>query len=467
VSSNLTPSARIECQRTPANEKTQQNKQFLFAGGLYFSAQIRHSLVSFYVSLADNMAEMIKRTQADVAALNTLGKYRFGPNLQLQVSGPTAKSWLFRYSVGGNARWKGLGSARDVTLAQARKLADELRVTKTAKNIDPLGEDEAASERARAAKTKAVPFRERAEQYLTAHEATWRNAKHRAQWRSTLEAYAYPIIGDVPANAISANNIVDILRPIWAEKFDTARKVRGRIEAVLDYAADPDDPLYRNPAAMTAQLLKKLPKLPKGRRQHHPSLPYDQMAEFISALRERDGVAAHALEFTILTAARTGEVLGACWDEIDRKNGVWTVPAARMKGGREHRVPLGRAALDVLDRAKPARKGSVIFPSLPHDRSLSSMALLNVLKRLGRPDITVHGFRATFRTWAAEQTNFPREVAEAALAHVLADETEAAYQRGDLFEKRRKLMEAWAGYCDKRISGNVLPLAAPARDTAG
>jgi integrase len=418
------------------------------------------------VSLADKMAETIKRTQADVAALNTFGKYRFGPNLQLQVSGPTAKSWLFRYSVGGKARWKGLGSVRDVTLAQARKLADELRVTKTAKNIDPLGEDEAASERARTAKAKAVPFRERAEQYLTAHEATWRNAKHRAQWRSTLEAYAYPTIGDLPANAISASNIVDILRPIWAEKFDTARKVRGRIEAVLDYAADPDDPLYRNPAAMTAQLLKKLPKLPKDKRRHHPSLPYDRIAEFMTALRARDSVAARALEITILTAARTGEVLGACWDEIDTKSGVWTVPAARMKSAREHRVPLSRAALEALDRAKMARKGAVVFPSLPHDRSLSNMALLNVLKRMGAADITVHGFRATFRTWAAEQTNFPREVAEAALAHVLADETEAAYQRGDLFDKRLKLMEAWAGHCEKQDGGNVVPLAPLSRDAA-
>ena len=405
-----------------------------------------------------------KRTQADVAALNTPGLYRFAPGLYLQVKGADAKSWINRYTVNGKPRYMGLGSVRDVTFAQARKRVDELRVTKIAKGIDPLAEEAAAAEQARAAKAKAVPFSERAEQYIVAHEGTWRNAKHRAQWRSTLATYAFPIIGDVQAHEVTAAHIVEILRPIWSAKADTARKLRGRIEAVLDYAADPDDPLYRNPAAMTPQLLKKLPKLARRRKEdrHHPSLPYDQIAGFIVDLRRREGTAARALEFVILTAARTAEVLGARWDEIEEAGRVWIVPGDRMKSGREHRVPLSDAALAVLARARAASKGDVIFPSPPHDKPLSNMALLTVLKRMDRASITVHGFRATFRTWAAEQTNFPREVAEAALAHVIADDTEAAYQRGDLFEKRRKLMVAWAAHCERPAGAAVIPMRATA-----
>jgi len=406
------------------------------------------------------MAETTKRTQADVTALNTPGLYRFAPGLNLQVKGEDAKSWLYRYTISGKTRYMGLGSARHVTLAQARKRVDELRVTKVAKGIDPLAEEAAAAEQAKAAKAKAIPFRERAEQYLRAHEDAWRNAKHRGQWRSTLETYAYPTIGDVPAHEVTAAHIVEILRPIWSEKHDTARKVRGRIEAVLDYAADPDDALYRNPAAMTPQLLKKLPKLSRRRKEdrHHPSLPYEQIAAFMADLRQRDGMAARALEFTILTAARTGETIGARWNEIDEAARVWIVPAGRMKGEREHRVPLSDAALAVLARVRAASKGDVIFPSLPNDRPLSNMALLTLLKRMNRADITVHGFRATFRTWAAEQTAFPREVAETALAHVIADDTEAAYQRGDLFEKRRKLMTAWAAHCERAAGAAVIPM---------
>jgi integrase len=378
------------------------------------------------------------------------GKYRFAPGLYLQVAGPDAKSWIYRFSVRRQERFMGLGSARDVTFAQARKRVDELRVNQVSKKIDPIAERKAASEVARAAKAKAVPFRERAEQYITAHEGEWRNPKHRAQWRATLQTYAYPAIGDLPVSAITVSHIVEVLRPIWVEKAETARRVRGRIEAVLDYAADPDDPTYRNPAALTAQLKKVLPKLGKARRpSRHASLPYDEARTFLTALRARgDGVAALALEFAILTAARTGEVLGARWDEIDMRAAVWAVPAERMKASREHRVPLSPNALRVLERARALHNGHLVFPSRPFDRSLSTASMMAVLKRMNRTDLTVHGFRATFRTWAAERTTFPREVAEAALSHVVGDDTERAYQRGDLFEKRRKLMDEWGRLLD-------------------
>lgn len=259
------------------------------------------------------------------------------------------------------------------------------------------------------------------------------------------------MIGDLPANAITAAHIVEVLRPIWAEKAETARRVRQGIEAVLDYAADPDDATYRNPAAFTSQLKKALPRLSKLRMpSRHPSLPYDEAPAFVAALRARGGMgvtaAALALEFTILTAARTNEVLGARWDEIDRLAAPWTVPAERMKAHREHRVPLCPQALRVLEHARALHNGDLIFPSRPFDRPLSSASMMAVLKRMGRADLTVHGFRATFRTWAAERTMFPREVAEAALAHVVGDDTERAYQRGDLFEKRRKLMAEWGQF---------------------
>jgi len=388
------------------------------------------------------------RAQGEVAAIKIPGKYRFAPGLYLQVAGPDAKSWIYRFTVRRQERFMGLGSARDVTLAQARNRVEELRVNQVSKKIDPIAARRAADELERAAKSKAIPFRERAEQYITAHEGEWRNPKHRTQWRATLQTYAYPVIGELPTKAITASHIVKVLRPIWVEKAETARRVRGRIEAILDYAADPDDPTYRNPAALTAQLKKVLPKLGKARRpSRHASLPYDEAPEFLNALRARgDGVAALALEFAILTGARTNEVLGARWNEIDRRAAVWTIPAERMKAFREHRVPLCAEALRTLERVRALHNGDLVFPSRPFDRPLSEGSMMAVLKRMNRADLTVHGFRATFRTWAAERTAFPREVAEAALAHVVGDDTERAYQRGDLFEKRRKLMDDWGQF---------------------
>jgi integrase len=375
--------------------------------------------------------------------------------LYLQVAGPQARSWIFRYQFQGRARWLGLGSARHVTLAQARHARDDAR-TLIRKGIDPVQHRTDARAQARVQERSSVTFRERAEQYLQAHEGGWQSPKHREQWRSTLRSYVYPTLGALPAAQIAASHIVDLLRPIWAEKPETARRIRGRIESILDYAADPDGSSYRNPAAMTVQLLKKLPKATLE-RTNHPALPYDEAPAFIAELRTRDGAAALALEFTVLTAVRTSEALGARWDEVG--GGVWTVPASRMKKRREHRVPLAAAALAVLDRARALRAGEFIFPS-PRDRPLSNMAMLATLKRMGRSNLTVHGFRATFRTWAAEWTGFPHDVIEAALAHVIEDKTRAAYQRGDLLAKRRRLMEAWAEFiCSGAPApGGVVPL---------
>ena len=386
-------------------------------------------------------------TQADVAAIKKPGKYRFGPGLYLQATGPDAKSWIYRFTVRGQERFMGLGSARDVTLAQARKQVDELRINHVSKKIDPLAERKAAADAARTASAKAVPFHERADQFIAAHEGEWRNAKHKYQWRATLQTYAFPVIGDLPATAITASHIAAVLRPIWTEKAETARRVRQRIEAVLDYAADPDDADYRNPATLTPQLKKVLPKLGKMRRpSRHPSLPFDEAAAFLTGLRgSGNGVAALALEFTILTAARTGETLGAHWSEIDMRSAVWTVPADRMKAQRQHRVPLSAEALRVLERARALHNGDLVFPSR-FDRPLSSASMMAVLKRMNRADLTVHGFRATFRTWAAERSTAPREVAETALAHVVGDDIERAYQRGDMFEKRRTLMAEWGAF---------------------
>jgi integrase len=370
-----------------------------------------------------------------------------GNGLYLQVTGPNSRSWIYRYTFKGRERWLGLGSARDVSLAKARDARDDARA-QIRSGIDPVQTRKNEASQAFALARNAVSFRQRAEQYVEAHKEGWRSAKHAGQWQSTLESYVYPAIGNLPANAITASHIVDVLRPIWSAKPETARRVRGRIEAILDYAADPDDAAYRNPATMTAQLAKKLPKVAAARRTtNHPSLPYSELGSFLDSLRAREGLAALALEFVILTAARTGEVIGAKWAEMNLAKAVWTVPAGRMKSGRPHHVPLSAAAMDVLRRARTLAVGDIVFPSLPHDRPLSNMALLTVLRRMGRSDLTVHGFRSTFRTWTAERTGFSREVCEAALAHVLKDKTEAAYQRGDLFDKRVDLMETWAKYC--------------------
>ena len=401
------------------------------------------------------MALTTKRlTALEVAKATKPGMYFDGEGLYLQVTGPQSRSWIYRFTLRGKARWLGLGSADGVSLADARARRDEAR-SQITNGIDPVEARKSDKAQGRLAEAKSITFKEAAEKYITDHAATWRNEKHQKQWRATLETYVYPTIGALPAGFIMGSHIVNILRPIWFQKQETARRVRGRVEAILDYAADPDDSVYRNPAALTAQLRKRLPKLPSSsQRRNYPALPYTEIPAFMAELRKREGYAARALEFTILTAARTSEALSCQWDEIDLDAAEWKVPAARMKSQREHRVPLSVAAVDIVTQMKAVRQGKFVFPGQKAGRRLSEMSMLVLLRRMNFAGATVHGFRSSFRTWTAEQTAFPREVAESALAHVIEDETERAYQRGTLFDKRRRLMNEWADFCTAaRVSG--------------
>jgi integrase len=312
---------------------------------------------------------------------------------------------------------------------------------------------------------QAMTFDACAAAYIDTHKAGWQNAKHREQWPSTLNSYASPFFGSLPVQAIDVGLVMKALEPIWQTKPETASRLRGRIEAVLDWATVRGYRKDENPARWRGHLDKLLPARSKVRKvEHHPALPYDDLADFAAALRRQEGVASRALEFLILTAARTGEVIGARWDEVDVVEKIWVVPAARMKASREHRVPLSAAAVAVLEQMKQIREGDFVFPGGKKGKPLSNMAMLAVLKRMERGELTAHGFRSTFRDWAAERTNFSHEVAEMALAHTVSDKVEAAYRRGDLFQKRRQIMEAWARFCvTARSQAVVVPITGHSR----
>jgi integrase len=383
----------------------------------------------------------------------------FGEGLYLQVTGTGAKSWIFRYSRDGKARWMGLGSVRHVSLANARKLVSAARVELIQGN-DPVAVKQKRRVEQRLEAAKAITFKQVAADYIKEHQVDWRNPKHAVEWENTLARYVYPTIGDLPVGAIDTQLVLKCLNPIWTEKAETARRVRGRIEAVLDAATVMEQREGPNPARWRGHLSHKLSAGSQRKVKHHAALPYAEIGTFMEELHRCEGVAARALEFAILTASRTGEVIGAAWSEIDLRARLWVVAAHRMKAGREHRVPLSASAMAVLGRMEAHRQGDVVFPSLGRNRQMSNMAMLKVLETMGRRhEITVHGFRSTFRDWAAERTNFPREVAEMALAHAIGDAVEAAYRRGDLFEKRRRLMDAWAEFCAKLPTiGTVVPI---------
>jgi integrase len=304
-------------------------------------------------------------------------------------------------------------------------------------------------------------FQKCAESYIEAHKAGWKNCKHAAQWSATLATYVYPIFGHLPVNDIDVALISNVLKPIWTTKTETASRLRGRVERILDWATVHNYRQGDNPARWRGHLDQLLP--PRSRVQkveHLAALPYAEIGQFMAELREQDSTSALSLEFLILTGTRTAEVIGATWSEIDLQAAVWTIPAERMKAQKEHRVPLSKPALAILKRLHKHRAGDYAFPGQKTGQPLSNMALLRLLERMGRPDLTVHGFRSTFRDWAAERTNFPREVAEQALAHSLPDKVEAAYRRGDLFDKRRQLMDAWARYCSQiEKQGAVISLS--------
>ncbi len=401
------------------------------------------------------MAQNIKRLSAlAVDRASKPGLYPDGGGLYLRVGRGGAKSWAFRFMLYGKAREMGFGSLTKVGLADARKKAIDARLL-LSNGHDPLThrqEDEtrrAAADKLSAA--RSMTFDKCAEAYISAHEAGWRNDKHGQQWRNTLATYASPVFGSVPVQEVDIDLLMKVIEPLWSTKTETARRVRGRLEVILDWAKVRGYRSGENPARWRGHLDHLLPARSKVRMvKHHAALPYSEIGAFMKDLRGMEGAGAAALEFLILTVARTGEVIGARCSEIDIKDRIWVVPAARMKSGREHRVPLSSATIAVLKRM-PRSKDDYVFPGQRPGTPLSDMALLMTLGRMNRGDITAHGFRSTFRDWAAERTNFPREVVEMALAHVIEDKTEAAYRRGDLFDKRRRLMDAWAAYCGKPV----------------
>ena len=406
------------------------------------------------------MARAIERLSArQVEKANKSGYYHDGGGLYLQVGDTLTKSWIFRYTLSGKTREMGLGSFNTFSLAEARERAKAQRQL-LADGKDPIEIRKAALEVAalESSKSQTLTFKECADKYIAAQRSGWKNAKHAGQWTNTLQTYALPVVGGLSVRDIDTAHIKRILEPIWTTKTETATRVRSRIEAVLNWAAHNG---YRdegpNPARWKGHLQFSFAKRSKVRKaENFPALPYQQAGVFIQELRQLPGNAARALEFTILTAARTGMTLGAKPEEFNLEQGVWTVPGDRMKAGKEHRVPLSRRAVEII-KAQP--EGDYIFAGRFKGASLSNMAMLEVVRGMGRKDLTVHGFRSTFRDWAAEQTSYPHEMQEIALAHIQDDKTVAAYLRTDMMEKRRRLMEDWAGYCNApKAAADVTPI---------
>jgi integrase len=402
-----------------------------------------------------------KLTALAITQAKRRGYYGDGGGLLLQVSANGAKSWVFRFKESGRLREMGLGPTHTVSLAEARQKALECRKARL-DGLDPIEARRGKRIQTKLDAAKAMTFAACAERYIASHKAGWRNPKHAAQWPATLGTYVFPVFGSLPVQAVDVGLVMKAIEPIWVQKPETAGRVRGRIESVLDWATARGYRQGENPARWRGHLENLLPKKSKVRRvEHHAALPYAEIAAFVAELRQRDGVAARALEFAILTAARTGEVIGAKWDELDLGERLWTVPAERMKAGKEHRVPLSDAALAILEGMRKIRQGDHIFPGSKARRPISNMAMLMLLRRMGRGDLTAHGFRSSFRDWAAERTGFPAEVAEMALAHTVSNKVEAAYRRGDLFQKRRQLMDAWARHCAAVNTGaTVVSIAA-------
>jgi integrase len=376
------------------------------------------------------------------------GKYSDGGNLYLIVSPTGSRKWVLRFTWRSRAKEMGLGSASGVPLADARERAASAR-RKIAQGLNPIHERKRGS---------GIPtFGEMADSVREALAAGFRNEKHKAQWKMTLETYAAPLRGK-PVDTITTDDVLGVLKPIWAGKSETASRLRGRIEKVLDAAKAKGFREGENPARWRGHLDHLLPKRPKLSRGHHAAMPYEEVAGFIARLRERDSLAAQAFELCILTAARSGEILGMRWDEVDLDKKLWTIPANRMKAARKHRVPLSPRSVSILRKLHKVRPGDFVFPGQARNKPLSNMALEMVLRRMKLENVTVHGFRSSFRDWAGNVSSFPREVVETALAHVIGDKAEQAYRRSDALEKRRRLMEAWASYCEPKISGNIVQI---------
>jgi integrase len=376
------------------------------------------------------------------------GRHADGGGLYLSISPNGGRRWVFLFRWRGKPTEIGFGSARDVSLARAREFASKARA-KLSEGVNPKDVRRPA---------EGATFGECANRLIDAMRPSWRNGKHAAQWQMTLRDYAAPL-RPLPVDKITTDDVLSVLRPMWQEKPETASRLRGRIERVFDAARAQGLRNSENPARWRGHLDQLLPKRQRLTRGHHAAMNYVELPAFMTDLQAREAISAAALEFTVLTGARSGEVLGARWDEFDLDRAQWTIPAARMKAGREHRVPLSQRALEVAKAMHEARNGDFVFPGQKPGRPLSVMALEMVLRRMKIDRVTVHGFRSAFRDWAAECTSFPNEVCEAALAHVIENKAEAAYRRSDLFDKRRKLMEAWAAYCAQgRQSRSAQPI---------
>lgn len=403
---------------------------------------------------------MGKLNAKQVDNLSEPGTYGDGDGLRLMVKMSGSKSWVFRYQFQGKRRDMGLESFPAVSLKAARLIIAEHRRT-MAVGIDPMAARDAERERQqeeqRQQAAKRVTFESVTAEYIEAHRRAWKNAKHAQQWENTLATYAAPIIGQLSPAEITTGHVLEILQPIWAEKTETASRVRNRIELILDAAKAKGLRDGENPARWRGHLDKLLPKRSKVQaRQHHAALPWSELPAFMVELAAHDDLTYQAMRLTILTACRTSEVLGATWTEIDLESRTWTIPAARMKASKDHRVPLSDAALAVLASLPRIEGSPYLFPGARKGRPLSNMAMLMGLRRMGRGELTMHGFRSTFRDWAAESTHYPREVCEMALAHTVATGAEAAYWRGDVFEKRRALMADWAAYATTAPAANVI-----------
>jgi integrase len=400
------------------------------------------------------------------------GRFGDGAGLYLLVRSKEAKFWLFRYRRGGRLREMGLGPAvgrTAVSLSAARVKARELHAV-VRDGRDPLAERDAAKAKTDADAAKAevagITFSDVCGLYLAAHEAGWRSPRHRKQWRVSLDQHVMTALGSLPVASIDTGAVIRVLEPLWRTKTETASRLRGRIEAVLDYAKARNWREGENPARWRGHLDQLLPRRSKVRRvEHHRAMPWREVAGFVQRLRCSFSMQSRCLEFLILTAARSSEARGARWSEIDLTSKVWTIPPERMKGGREHRVPLSESAMAVLRPMMQFGTDGFVFPGLNDASTLSPMTLARLVVATGGAGATVHGMRSTFRDWAGEATNYPREVAEAALAHALEDKTEAAYQRGDLLERRRRLMADWAAFCDRpMVASEVIPLRAAAAE---
>ncbi|MSQ87465.1 MAG: site-specific integrase [Alphaproteobacteria bacterium] len=411
-----------------------------------------------------------KLTPLKVERLKAPGLYSDGGGLYLQISANGGRSWIFRYRMGGRKtpRDMGLGSLNDVSLAVARLDAAAKR-RQIQQGVDPIEARKRDKVVAALDVTKAITFKDCAEAYIAAHREGWRNEKHAAQWTATLEAYAYPKLGKLPVRDVDVGHVLKVLEQkcddlkskptLWSGKTQTASRVRGRIEAILDWAKVRKYRDGENPARWRGNLEHSLPARTKVQKViHYPALPYAEIGSFITKLRIQRNTAAIALELLILTGTRTSEVLGARWDEIDEDKALWVIPANRIKAGKEHRIPLSAPALAIIKQLAKSKESEFVFRG-KKGKTLTINVMMDVLKRMERNDITVHGFRSTFRDWAAESTNYPRDVAEMALAHTIGDKVEAAYRRGDLMEKRRRMMDDWAKFCGTVTkAGNVVAI---------